>query len=155
MLALCACVASSQEYRMKESDARTGTLLKRDAARVTLPPDKTYPELSEADKARLRSLYEQMGPEDEPPFPARGYGPLMRAMSTVQRKLHIEGMVDIGVIVGLDGRASQVKVYGSPDPQLTTVVANVLMLEKYKPALCRGTPCVQEFPFKANFTLTH
>jgi hypothetical protein len=154
LLALSTCLARAEDYRIKESDPLTGTLLRRDAARFSMPPDKTYDELSESDKSRLRNLYEQMEPGDEPPFPARGVGTLMRAMASVQRKLHVEGLVDIGVIVGPDGRANQVKVYSSPDPQLTTVVANVLMLEKYKPALCHGAPCTQEFPFRANFTLT-
>jgi hypothetical protein len=155
LLALSNCVAHAQQYRMKEDDPRTGTLLKRENTRLSLPPDKTYAELSEADKARLRGLYDNMAPDDEPPFPARGYRSLMRAMSAVQERLQIAGNVDMGVIVGADGRASEVKVYGSSDPQLTTVIANVLVLEKYKPALCRGTPCIQEFPFRMQFTLRH
>jgi hypothetical protein len=155
LLALSTCLGQAQEYRMKAEEARTGSLLKRENARLSLPPDKTYAELSETDKARLRSMYENMAPEDEPPFPARGYRSLMRAMSAVQERLQVAGTVDMGVIVGPDGRAREVKVYGSSDPQLTTVIANVLVLEKYKPALCRGTPCMQEFPFRMNFTLRH
>jgi hypothetical protein len=155
LLALPACLAQAQEYRMKAEDARTGSLLKRESARLSLPPDKTYAELPEADKARLRGMYESMGPDDEPPFPARGYRSLMRAMSAVQEKLQVAGTVDMGVIVGPDGRASEIKVYGSSDPQLTTVIASVLVLEKYKPALCAGKPCVQEFPFRMQFTLKH
>lgn len=155
LLALSTCLANAQQYRMKEDDPRTGTLLKRENTRLSLPPDKTYAELSEADKARLRGMYENMAPDDEPPFPARGYRSLMRAMSRVQERLQVAGDVDMGVIVGPDGRASEIKVYGSSDPQLTTVIANVLVLEKYKPALCRGTPCTQEFPFRMQFTLRH
>ncbi|WP_338768753.1 hypothetical protein [Massilia sp. METH4] len=155
LLALSATLANAQEYRMKEEEPRTGTLLKRENARLSLPPDKTYAELSESDKARLRGMYEGMGPDDEPPYPARGYRSLLRAMSQVQERLHVTGNVDMGVIVGADGRASEVKVYGSSDPQLTTVIANVLVLEKYKPALCHGKPCSQEFPFRMQFTLRH
>jgi hypothetical protein len=155
LLVLCASLVHAQEYRMKEDDPRTGTLLKRDNTRLSLPPEKTYAELSDADKARLRGMYENMAPDDEPPYPARGYRGLMRAMAAVQEKLQVVGSVDMGVMVGRDGRASEVKVYGSSDPQLTTVVANVLVLEKYKPALCHGVPCAQEFPFRMQFTLRH
>ena len=155
LLALPAGFVQAQEYRMKAEEARTGSLLKRESARLNVPPDKTYAELSEADKARLRSLYDNMAADDEPPFPARGYRSLMRAMSAVQEKLQVAGTVDMGVIVGADGRAREVKVYGSSDPQLTTVIASVLVLEKYKPALCQGAPCVQEFPFRMNFMLRH
>lgn len=154
LLALSTCLAHAQDYRIKEDEPRVGTSIKRDAARFPIPGDKTYSELSDTEKARLRAMYQDMAQDDEPPFPARGYGSLMRSMAAVQRKLQMEGMVDMGVIVGPDGRASQVKVYSSPDPKLTTVVANVLMLEKYKPALCHGTPCAQEFPFRSNFTLS-
>ena len=146
LLALTTTLAAGQEAR---------PLLGRDGARLAVAYDKTYAELSAADKARLRSLYERMDPLDEPPFPARGYGSLIRAVTGVQRELHVEGLVHIGVVVGADGRASQVKVYSSPDPRLTTIVANALMLAHYKPGLCRGAPCIQELPFRARFTLPH
>ena len=106
LLVLSTCLGQAQEYRMKAEEARTGSLLKRENARLSLPPDKTYAELSDTDKARLRSQYENMGPDDEPPFPARGYRTLVRAMSAVQERLQVAGTVDMGVIVGADGRAS-------------------------------------------------
>jgi hypothetical protein len=155
LLALSACFAQAQQYRMKEDEPRIGTTIKRDMARLNLPFDKTWGELSDSDKARVRGLYVNMAEDDEPPFPAKGFGSLMRSMATVQRQLQIEGMVDMGVIVGADGRATEIKVYKSPDPQLTRVIANVLVLEKYKPALCHGLPCSQEFPFRTSFIMTH
>ena len=152
VLALSACATHAQQYRMKEDEPRTGTLLKRDIARATIPYDMSYADLPDAVKARLRAMYAEMGPEDEPPFPATGYGHLMRTLAEVRRKVRIEGIFDLGVMVGPDGRATEIKVYRSPDPKLATVVANVLVLEKYKAALCGGTPCTQEFPFVVNFT---
>jgi hypothetical protein len=98
-------------------------------------------------------MYENMGPNDEPPYPARGYGKLMRSIVSAGTSMQLEGPVDMGVVIGADGRANQVKVYQSPDAKTTTVIANVLMLEKYKPALCDGKPCIQEFPFAIQFTL--
>lgn len=128
-------------------------LLGRDGARLGVPYDKSYAELSAGDKARLRAQYERMDPRDEPPFPAHGYASVIRSVTTALHELRIEGLVDIGVIVDADGRASQVKVYSSPDPRLSTVVANALMLANYKPALCRGAPCARELPFRARFTV--
>ena len=151
LLALSTCLAQGQQYRLKESDAVTGSNIKREIARATIPHDKPYAELSPADKAELRAMYESMGPNDEPPFPSTGYSRLMRALAEVRRRVLITGTFDLGVVVGADGRASEIKVYHSPDPKLTTVVANVLMLEKYKPALCNGKPCIQEFPFIVTF----
>lgn len=153
VLALSTLLAQAQEYSVKADDPQTGSNLRRSTARINFPPDKTYAELPEADKARLRAVYENMGPDDEPPYPARGYGKLMRSISSAQNSVQIEGMVEMGVIVGADGRADSVKVYQSPDPKTTQVIASVLMLEKYKPALCNAKPCTQEFPFAIRFSL--
>ena len=153
LLALSTGLAHAQQYSMKAEDAQTGSHLKRNVMRVNFPPDKTYAELPEVDKARIRAMYETMGPNDEPPYPLRGYGKLMRSISTAGGALQVEGLVEMGVIVGADGRANEVKVYRSPDPKTTTVMANVLMLEKYKPAVCNGKPCAQEFPFAMEFSL--
>ncbi|TWI61886.1 TonB-like protein [Pseudoduganella lurida] len=155
LLALCASSVQADEYRMKAEEARTGTLLKRDAGFSSLPFDKTWEQLSEKDKARVRSMYVSMGPDDEPPFPAKGYKRLMRNLGAAQEKLQAEGMLDLGVMVGPDGRATEVKVYSSPDEQFVRVAANVLMLEQYKPARCHGIPCAQEFPFRFTFRLVH
>jgi hypothetical protein len=145
----------STEYRMKSDDSRTGTRLKHDIATSTIPFEKTWAQLSEAERNSVRSAYVSMGPNDEPPYPARGYARLSRVMAEVQSKLYLEGMLDIGVMVGSDGRATEVKVYGSPDERLTRIAAAALMSEKYKPAQCNGAPCAQEFPFQFQFTLTH
>ncbi|WBS03013.1 hypothetical protein OU994_01515 [Pseudoduganella sp. SL102] len=159
MLALASCLAHAQQYRMAEQDARVGTNIKRNVALTTIAFNKPYAELPEDEKARLRGMYEQMGPDDEPPFPVNGYAHLMRTLADIRRKVHIEGVFDLGVIVGPDGRATDIKVYQSPDAhsantKLTKLVAGVLMLEKYKPALCEGKPCTQEFPFAVHFTAT-
>jgi hypothetical protein len=153
LLALVTCLACAQDYTLKSEDAQTGTSLKRNMAQLDFPPNKTYAELSEADKARLRGMYEKMGANDEPPYPLRGYGKLMRSVAAAGGSLQVQGAIEMGVIVGADGRANEVKVYRSPDPKTTTVMANVLMLEKYKPALCQGKPCAQEFPFSVEFRM--
>jgi hypothetical protein len=143
------------QYRMKENEAQTGTLLKRDAAISSLPYNKPYADLSDEDKRKLRSVYENMGADDEPPFPRRGYKTVFQALAQIQRKMHIDGMIDLGVMIDPEGNASGVKVYQSPDPEVTRVVSTLLMLEQYKPALCHGQPCSQELPFRANFTMHH
>lgn len=49
------------------------------------------------------------------------------------------------------GNAIAVEVFKSPDPQMTKAMAGVLMLEKYKPAVCGGSPCQMQFPFRTIF----
>jgi hypothetical protein len=140
-------------YRMKADEPHVGTYIKRDAAIFRIPYDKPYAELSDEDKRTLRAVYEHMGPDDEPPFPIRGYKTIFKALSEVQAKLLVKGMLDIAVTIDAEGNGTGVNIYASPDPEMTRVVATLMMLEKYKPALCGGKPCAQEFPLCVNFTL--
>lgn len=146
---------AEQKYHLKENEASTGTLLKRDVVFSSLPYNKPYADLSDEDKHKLRSAYEHMDADDEPPFPQRGYKTIFQALAQIQRKMHIDGALDLGVVIAPDGNASGVKVYQSPDPEVTRVVSTLLMLEQYKPALCHGQPCSQELPFRASFTMHH
>jgi hypothetical protein len=157
-LPLSASAQSTEEkpvYKMKADEPHVGTHLKRDEAISRIPYDKTYAQLSDEDKRILRAVYEHMGPDDEPPFPIRGYKTIFKALSKIQDKLRVQGLLDIAVTVDAEGVGTSVTIYASPDPEMTRVVAALMMLEKYKPALCGGKPCVQEFPLRAKFTMSH
>ncbi|WP_157201476.1 energy transducer TonB [Massilia sp. Root418] len=138
-------------HTLKESEPPTGSSIKRNISSGRFPYDKAYADLSDADKALLRANYEDMGPDDEPPFPLRGYKAVFKALYEIQRKLAITGVIDIGIMVDAEGKGTSVKVYRSPDPELTRIVAALMIVEQYKPALCHGQPCTQEFPFKVRF----
>ncbi|WP_147955668.1 hypothetical protein [Massilia sp. YMA4] len=138
---------AQQAYKLKD-DAPTGSHLRRDAATGFLPFEKTYAELTEAEKARLRAHYERMGPDDEPPYPKHGLKRLFRTVGQLQGRTHLEGKFDAGVIVGPDGKAIEVRIYESATPEMTQLLSNLLVVEQYKPALCHGQPCTQEFPFR-------
>jgi hypothetical protein len=153
--AMAQAAEASAAYKLKQEEPPTGSSIKRDATISSFPYDKPYSQLSERDKQRLRALYEQMGPDDEPPFPLRGYKSIFKSLATVQSRLLVAGELDIAVIVDSEGNGTGVKVYKSPDPEMTKVVATLMMLERYKPALCKGAPCAQEFPLRMNFTLAH
>ena len=64
-----------------------------------------------------------------------------------------QGDLTMFVEVNEQGEATAVSVLKSPDPKLTQAVAAVLMLTKYKPALCRGQPCGMGYPFRMNFSV--
>ena len=55
--------------------------------------------------------------------------------------------------VDANGEAQSVTAYGSPDPDMTKFAASALLLQKFKPALCTGTPCAQKFPFSLGFAV--
>jgi hypothetical protein len=120
-----------------------------------LPLNKPYADLSDQEKARIKGIYENMADDDEPPFPLRGFTRLYRSIEVLQRKLGVSGMLDIALLVGADGLGQTVKVYKSPDDELTRSVVYLLMQEKFKPAQCHSQPCAQEFPFRINFTMHH
>lgn len=143
------------EYRMKAETPRTGTNIPHNLLSSRLPYNKTYDQLTNEDKHLLRSLYQHMGPDDEPPFPLRGYKTIYKALSDIQRKMLVQGELEIAVTVDAKGEGTSVKIYASPDPEMTRIVATLMMLEKYKPAVCSGKPCEQDFHFKVNFRVQY
>lgn len=139
-------------YSLKQDEPDTGTRIKRDVASGSvIPLDKQYHELTDEQQGYLKSQYETMGKDDEPPFPATGLGPIYRTIATGQTKLLVEGDMTLAVAVNDQGEATSVSVLKSPDAQMTKFVASVLMLQKYKPARCNGSPCSMQFPFRIKF----
>lgn len=143
----------TSEFSVKEETARVGSNIKRDTARLAvLPADKRYADLNDAQREALRSIYEDLGPGDEPPYPRNGLGNVHRAIAKGRRSLRgATGDLDMAVTVDSSGSAVSVEVWQSPDPETTRLVAGVLMLEKYKAAVCAGVPCKMQFPFRMKF----
>jgi hypothetical protein len=139
-------------YDMKQEQAPVGSLIRRTAATGPIPFDKPYRELTEEQKNSLKSVYENMGQEDEPPYPIKGIKRIMKAFSTIGEKLQAEGVVHMLVDVDSAGTATSVSVLKTPDPEIAQYMANVLMLEKYKPAICKGQPCAQQYNFEMKYT---
>jgi hypothetical protein len=48
---------------------------------------------------------------------------------------------------------SEVKAIGSPSPEMTQFAASVLLLTKFKPAICGGQPCKMDYPFRFAFVM--
>src|SRR5579862_4552063 len=68
------------QYQIKEDQPAVGTLLKRGAVTGPLPYDKRYDQLTAEQRMQVKSNYEAMADDDEPPFPAEGLGPLMKSI---------------------------------------------------------------------------
>lgn len=140
-------------YSLRQDTPSTGTNIKRDIVTGGIVPyDKRYAELTPEQQAAVKALYEQLGPGDEPPFPADGLAPILKAVAAAQQKLQVTGGLTMAVQVNPQGEATSVEVLRSPDPRMVQFVAAVLMLQKYKPALCNGSPCTMQFPFRMEFT---
>src|SRR5436853_287091 len=77
-------VAPTRYYNSATS--ATGSILKKDIRWDSpIPLNKTYGELTDEQKAALHKMYEKLGPNDEPPFPAEGMKPIFNAVKKAQR----------------------------------------------------------------------
>lgn len=89
-----------------------------------------------------------MGPNDEPPLPRAGPGPVVKVIRQGHEKRLARRELKILVTVGPDGKATWVSAQGTTDDvQMAKFVATVLTLTPNKPAVCEGKPCTMQYPF--------
>lgn len=144
--------SASKEKTLREASSETGSILRKTDDNVVwsskIPPNKTYAQLTPEQKNYFHSMYESVAPGDEPPFPLEGMKPIIAAITKAQAKRRAHGTLSLAVTVGPDGVAKQAAEYGSvSDPEMTKFAASILLMTKYKPALCSGQPCTMQFPF--------
>jgi hypothetical protein len=152
MTAVAQDAADGERYKLKR-DVDFSSLYPRSgaAAEGALPFDKTYGELTPAQQKRLKMAYVSLGDADEPPFPLLGLGALYRPVSKGQQKLLVSGDFRADAEVDKEGDVVAVAVRQSPNEQVTKFMANVLLLTKFKPAVCQGQPCQMGFPVNVTF----
>ncbi|UTY59975.1 hypothetical protein [Massilia sp. erpn] len=143
---------AQERFTLKREEAQTGSHIKREAATGNIPLDKPYRDFTPEQKRIVKKPYENMKENDEPPFPEKGLAELYMTMSKVHAKVHANGLVDMEVVVDPAGKPLNVLVYSSPDEKASEIMAMALMATKYKPALCSGQPCQQNFLFRAKLT---
>lgn len=159
VMAACCTAAAAQEdapeavYRIKDETHLGSNIPRTIVTSSIVPINLRYAQLSDQHKAALRSQYEAMAPDDEPPFPADGLKPLYDALWRVHHKLLVRGELSLIATVMPDGSVSQVQALRSPDPELTRGAAALLMATPFKPAVCHGQPCRMDFPLKMRFTV--
>jgi hypothetical protein len=149
--------ADEPQLALKEDAPQTGSIIRRDVAWSTkIPMNRSYAELSPEQKAQLHSMYEPMAPGDEPPFPVDGMKPIVAAIYKAQEMLLARGRLRFIVTIGPDGKGRKVEAFGDCDkPEMTKFAAQVLLLTKYKPAICRGSPCLMEFPLNLSLKVAN
>ena len=141
-------------YWVKHEEPKIGSHIPRRAVWSSdIPINRRYAELTPEEQAIVKSKYESMGPGDEPPYPIDGLVRVFEAVRSVQGKLYPEGKVSMFIEVDAQGQAVSASVMTSPDPKLTQALASILMLTKYKPALCAGVPCQMGYPFRMTFSI--
>lgn len=135
-----------------EATSTTGTIIKRDLEWSSkIPLNKTYQQFSESEKAEFHALYESMPPGDEPPFPAEGLRPVFNSIKKGQQIVRARGRLNMVVNVDATGKAVDVVdlggVGGANALEMTRFAGSVLLMTKFKPAVCAGKPCKSQFPF--------
>jgi len=157
-LAVCASVAAAEEqrYQLKPEDKNIFgfTYGSRDGnAEYVMPFDKAYAQLTSAQQARLKLAYVEMGEMDEPPFPIAGLKAIYEPITEGQQRLHASGLFRADVEVNELGEPTAIAVYRLPSRAVTRFVSSVVLLTKFKPALCSGTPCKMGFPVRITFAM--
>ena len=126
----------------------------RYAARTTkIPLNRKYQDLTREQREVLASAYVSMLEGDEPPFPEQGLQPLVLALTKAQDSFRVRGSLLLIVDVDSSGQATSVSTFSSPDQRMTQFASALLLLTKYKPAVCSGQPCRMQYPFHMGFGL--
>jgi len=139
----------SSQSIINEPTSETGSFIKKDPVYgLKFPLNKTYEQLTPEQKADLHAMYDSLPGGDEPPFPLEGLKPVVGAIRKAQAQLKARGELYLAVTVGADGKVKQVADYSSiNNPEMTKFAASILLMTKFKPAVCGGAPCVMQFPF--------
>ena len=143
------------KYSITADEPPTGSRIRRDAVRSPVPVNRTYEQLTAEERARVHSWYEQIPDGDEPPFPASGTKEIHDAVRKAQQNLHVKGELFLVATVEATGEVSVIKAWGSPSPEMTKFAASVLLLTKFKPAICGGQKCRMDFPVRYVFIVTY
>jgi hypothetical protein len=159
VLLLCALMpvhaeGDKPEYGIKERAPTTGSLIRKfEVLPGDIPLNLSWEQLSPQDRARFQGNYERMAPGDEPPFPIGGlrtlYGPLAKA----NRKLQVTGDLFVVATVDATGETTEVRIINQPGSEMGTFAGQLLLLAKFKPAVCQGKPCQMDFPLRFTFLL--
>ena len=152
-LVVPACFAQmSPQYGIKDRDPPIGSNIRRNITEGShIPINKKYSEMSAEEKEAVRRYYEVMETDDEPPFPAEGLRPIHDAVAKAQQKLLVTGRLVLVASVGPDGNVTDVKAIGSPSSEMVQAAGSIVVLSKFKPALCKGQACKMDYPFIFNF----
>jgi outer membrane biosynthesis protein TonB len=146
--------ATAVTRNFNEATSETGTIIKKEVRWDSkIPLNKTYGQLTPEQKDYFHAMYEALKPGDEPPFPLEGIKPIINAINKGQSMMRARGELNLTVTVGPDGKATEVADYGSTrNREMLNYAASILLMTKFKPAVCSGKPCTMQFPFALKLT---
>ena len=154
VLAACSmAVVAQPTHSLRTDEAPTGSRIRSVAtAGARYPLDKPYERFSPEERAALKSRWEHIAEDDEPPFPAGGMKSLVLEFRTAAAKRQAVGITTLVAHVSPEGKVTKVDVLASVDDQLTRFIGWHLGNTKFKPAICAGQPCSMQFPMSFKFS---
>jgi hypothetical protein len=135
-------------YTIHQAEPHTGSHLPTPQGTSPVPLDAAYHDLTPEQQAKVRSQYETMADGDEPPYPLRGTGTMVRPLAQAQQTIEDEGMLVLFIHVDAKGEATKVEVIKTPSERIARVAAAIAMATKFKPAVCHGQPCAMGYPWR-------
>ena len=147
--------AESEKYQLKEDTKLFGFIPGHTVgnAEYVIPFDKAYEQLTVAQQRLLKSAYVEMSESDEPPFPIGGLKAIYEPITKGQQRLLASGPFRADVEIDAEGNPMAVAIYHSPSKTVTKFVSAIVMLTKFKPAVCAGSPCKMGFPVRIGFEI--
>ncbi|AOS95841.1 hypothetical protein AUP74_00370 [Microbulbifer aggregans] len=152
-LVLSTFVTADEKYSI-EGDAPVGTKFKSKDAVSSLPFDKPYAKLSQAEKNLFANNYGGLQSTEIPPFPKNGlqdiYLPIIRGHHKHKR----EGKLFAIAMISEHGKVEKVDVYKAPSKKMAELATVVLFNTDFDNATCNGSPCKMEFPLDMYLEVT-
>lgn len=138
-----------ERYSIKRD---SNSLFRPNEVSVTkVPMNRAWAQLNAEQKKVVKAHYEAMAEDDEPPYPIEGTEELFRAAAAAQKKVFASGWLYVVVDVDAAGVANTASVIEAPSPEMGKFIAEAMLLQKYKPALCKGQPCKMQYPMVIHF----
>ena len=131
--------------------APTGSHIPIRLATSTVPFDKNYSELTEAQRAFVRANYEGLAANDVPPYPTFGVQRILKPLSTAHRKLLARGKMMALAKISAEGQVTEVIVYKTPSEHITKIIAAALYQTEFTPGTCGGKACAMEYLLEEEF----
>jgi hypothetical protein len=130
-------------YAVREFE--TGSHIRGDSINTSVPLYKSYAALTAEEKKLVKSRFGLTAEADEPPYPRHGPAHIYQELKSIEQKLQVNGVLSLAVTIDAAGNPIAVDVSQSPDARMTQAMTDVLMLEKYKPAMCGATACQKQY----------
>ncbi len=152
LLGTVVAVTDAVRYSMRE-DVNRALIPRKTAIGLPVPFKKAYAELTPAEQWLVKKEYPILQERDEPPYPLGGAAAIAQSFVEAQRSLQTDAEFRLNVLIAADGKPTTAEIIKAPTPELGRLAATILLLAKYKPAICAGKPCAMRYPVHFKLTM--